>query len=178
MHEFVIPRLLQPGYQCSERDFATRGWYFGCIPFAARSSPDELPDRSEEVGTIDVAFRVRCHAFGHARPAGVWVRTRIGDEVLNGAVSCAPYTTAPLDARIEAVAALVPSVLSCVGTVVSGFRVGDVDQLILVDVHTARAAKLEPLSDKLPVLIENLDPVVLAITDEQPPLRVERNGVR
>src|SRR5262249_12014977 len=132
MHEFVIPRLLQPGYQCSKRDFATRGWHFVCIRFAARPSPNELPDRSEEVGTIDVAFRVRCHAFGHARPAGVWVRTRIGDEVLNGAVSCAPYTNAPLNARIEAVAGLGQSELSGVGPAVSGFRVGDVDQIILV----------------------------------------------
>ena len=167
-----------PDTNVRERNFATRGWYFGCVPVAAESSLDELPDSSEEVGTIDVAFRVRCDAFGHARPAGVWVRTRIGDEVLDGAVSCAPYANAPLNARIEAVAGLRQSELSGVGPAVSGFRVGDVDHIILVDIHTTRAAKLEPLSDKLPVLIENLDPVVLAITDKQPPLRVERNGVR
>src|SRR5437899_7911142 len=61
-----------PDTNVRERNFATRGWYFGCVPVAAESSLDELPDSSEEVGTIDVAFRVRCDAFGHARPAGVW----------------------------------------------------------------------------------------------------------
>ena len=101
-----------PDTNVRERNFATRGWYFGCVPVAAESSLDELPDSSEEVGTIDVAFRVRCDAFGNARPAGVWVRTRIGDEVLDGAVSCAPYANAPLNARIEAVASLRQSELS------------------------------------------------------------------
>ena len=45
-----------PDTNVRERNFATRGWYFGCVPVAAESSLDELPDSSEEVGTIDVAY--------------------------------------------------------------------------------------------------------------------------
>ena len=59
-----------------------------------------------------------------------------------------------------------------------GFRVGDVDHVVLVDEDAARPAELLPLVDELAVLIEDLDAVVVAIADEEPALRVDRERVR
>src|SRR3989304_6083348 len=48
----------------------------------------------------------------------------------------------------------------------------------LFDVDPARPAELTPLLEEPPVAVENLDPVVAPIGDEQPSLRVEREAVR
>ena len=46
-------------------------------------------------------------------------------------------------------------------------RIGDVDVVLRVDVDAARTAELVPRVEQLAVLIEDLDPVVAAIADEQ-----------
>ena len=58
------------------------------------------------------------------------------------------------------------------------FGVGHVDHVVLVDEDAARPAELRPLVDELAVLIEDLDPVVVAIADEQPAARIDRERVR
>src|SRR3954452_1656114 len=55
-----------------------------------------------------------------------------------------------------------------------GFRIGDINDVVPVDIDSARAAELRPLVDELAVLVEKLDAIVLAVTDEQPPQRIHR----
>ena len=57
-------------------------------------------------------------------------------------------------------------------------RVGDVDVVVRVDEDPARTAELIPRVEQLAVLIEDLDPVVAAIADEQAALRIHRERVR
>src|SRR5262249_37683522 len=59
-----------------------------------------------------------------------------------------------------------------------GFRIGHVDDVVLVDEDTARPAELEPLIHVVALLIENLDTIVVAVTEEQPPARIHCVGVR
>src|SRR5262245_23520947 len=59
-----------------------------------------------------------------------------------------------------------------------GFRIGHVDDVVLVDEDTARPAELEPLVHVVALLIENLDTIVVAVTEEQPPTRIHCDGVR
>ena len=56
--------------------------------------------------------------------------------------------------------------------------VGDVDVVALVDEDPARPAELRPLLDEVAVLIEDLNAVVVAVADEQPPFGIERERVR
>ena len=56
--------------------------------------------------------------------------------------------------------------------------VGDVKHVITIDIHTAGAAELSPLCEKNAILIEDLYPVITAITDKQPPARIPSQGVR
>ena len=60
----------------------------------------------------------------------------------------------------------------------AGFRVGDVEVVVLVDEHAARPAELRPLLDELSALIEDLDAVAAAAADEEPPLRIHGERVR
>src|SRR5439155_19909849 len=55
---------------------------------------------------------------------------------------------------------------------------GHVDRVVARDVDAARPAELMPDVEQLAVLIEDLNAVVLAIADEQPPARVHRDRVR
>src|SRR5829696_3849197 len=59
-----------------------------------------------------------------------------------------------------------------------GFGIGDIDDITFVDVDSARAAELCPLIKEFSVLVENLDAVVLAVPDEQPPSRIHRDRMR
>src|SRR5256885_9948690 len=90
----------------TNRAGGTRGPLLPRTKPATRSLPDELPYCSQEIGSVEVAFRVRGNPFGHARPTGVGIRTRIGDQVLHRAVFRIPDSNAPLDARVEPVAGL------------------------------------------------------------------------
>src|SRR5262249_37238776 len=54
----------------------------------------------------------------------------------------------------------------------------DVENVVLVNVNAARTAELLPLCNKFAVLVEDLNPVVVAIADKQASLRVHRHRVR
>src|SRR3954452_5334686 len=56
--------------------------------------------------------------------------------------------------------------------------IGDVDGVVFGDEDPARPAELAPLVQECAVLIEDLDPVVLAVADEQPPARVDGDRMR
>jgi len=43
---------------------------------------------------------------------------------------------------------------------------------VLIDVNPTRPTELEPLNEKIASLIENLNSIVLTITDEKPPTRI------
>src|SRR6185436_3222240 len=58
-----------------------------------------------------------------------------------------------------------------------GFRVRDIDGVVPGDEDAARPAELPPFVEVLAVLIEDLDPVVLAIPDEQAPARGHRDSM-
>src|SRR5207247_5019820 len=58
------------------------------------------------------------------------------------------------------------------------FRVGHIHRVVFGDEDAARAAELAPFVEIFPVLIENLNTVVLAIAHEQAPARVHGDGVR
>src|SRR5213593_4561637 len=49
---------------------------------------------------------------------------------------------------------------------------------VLIDVNPARPAELFPLCDELAVLVEDLDPVVVPVADEQPAFGIHRERVR
>src|SRR5437867_12513814 len=52
-------------------------------------------------------------------------------------------------------------------------RIGDVDRVLLVDIDPARTTELLPLRDERAVLVEDLNPVVVAIADEEAAARVQ-----
>src|SRR5262249_39044009 len=55
----------------------------------------------------------------------------------------------------------------------------DDPQLILrSNEHVLRTAQIRPLPEEFPVFIENLDPVILTVTDVHRIMRIYRNGVR
>src|SRR6185369_7189879 len=56
--------------------------------------------------------------------------------------------------------------------------VGDVDDVVPVDIDAARPAELAPDIQQLAVLVEDRDAVVPAVADEQPPAAVQGDGVR
>src|SRR5262249_18197405 len=57
-------------------------------------------------------------------------------------------------------------------------RVDDVDRVLPVDEHTARAAELLPGVEQLAVLIEDVDAAVGPVGNEQPSARIHRDAVR
>src|SRR5438132_11433764 len=115
-------------------------------------------------GAPDGAALVHGDAFGKA---GATIRPRIGNEGRDDTVIDAPDINASMKAGVVAV----------LPWDVPRLRIGDV-QDIVVDSHPARPAELPPLGDELPARRENLNPVVGAIADEDPSLRVERDGMR
>src|SRR6267143_2945331 len=108
----------------------------------------------------DIAHRVHGNAFGRA---GALHLLRIG----NAVEDFAGLELADADA----------AELAGVGGDAVGFGVGDIDEAV-AQVYAARAAELFPLGDEATVLLEDLDAVVAAVSDEEPPLGVHRNVVR
>src|ERR1019366_3310031 len=74
-------------------------------------------------------------------------------------------------------AGLRKSELSGIGSAVSRLRISYIHHVIFVDVNRARPSELIPLRNELPVLIEDLNAVVLTVSDEKPSPRIERQGV-
>src|SRR5262249_47136842 len=58
-----------------------------------------------------------------------------------------------------------------------GFRICDVQYVVLADVNATRTAELLPLCNKFAVLIEDLNPVVVAVADKQASFGVHCHGV-
>src|SRR3977135_1156978 len=56
--------------------------------------------------------------------------------------------------------------------------IGHVNDVVLVDRNSARPAELLPLRDIVSFLVEDLDPIVIAIPDEQPSFRIEGQAMR
>src|ERR1043166_2034673 len=56
------------------------------------------------------------------------------------------------------------------------FGVGNVNR-VAPDVDAARPAELAPHREGLPILVEDLDPVVAPVPDEEPPPGIHRQGV-
>src|SRR5262249_36887547 len=55
--------------------------------------------------------------------------------------------------------------------------VGDVERVVLVDKHSARPTELLPLFEKFSILIEDLDPIVPTVTNEQTAARIHGQSV-
>src|SRR5262245_9103653 len=102
---------------------------------------------------------VRRHAFGGARAGDLL--DRVGDEVMHLAGARAPNADAAPPSGIAVAHRF-------------RFRVCDLEYVVAVDVDAARPAELLPLGDVAAVLVENLDAVVVAVADKQPPLRIHR----
>src|SRR5262249_3661805 len=133
-----------------------------------------VPHRSfrSDLRTVDISGRVDRDAFSGAGSgevvSGARARLWIGDERDDFAV-LAVLDVADADAAMPAVVVLRDRL---------GLGVGDVDVVVLVDVDAARPAVLRPFFDERAVLIEDLDPVVVAVADEQSAARVECQRVR
>src|SRR4051812_18272768 len=116
-----------------------------------------------DLGAIDVAVYIGGNALGGTR-AGCLVH-RIGDERRHQAVAHPAHA----DAAFPAVMIL---------RYRFRLRVGDVDDIVLVDEHSARPAELMPLIEEVPLLVEDLDTVVAAVTEKEPTARIHRQRVR
>ena len=109
------------------------------------------------VAAIDIAGVVGRDAFERAQLLG------LRNEGRDLAVLDAADPDALLEARIG---------------LVGRCRVGDVDDVVLVDEDAARPAELLPLGEELAVLVEDLDAAVDAVGDEQPAGGIDRQPVR
>src|SRR5262249_30190016 len=58
------------------------------------------------------------------------------------------------------------------------FRIGRIENVVLVNKQAAGLAELLPFFQELPFLIEYLDPIVSAVPDKQPALGIESHGMR
>src|ERR1051326_6147164 len=116
-----------------------------------RSRPD--------FGAIDDAPLSRGAAFRRAGRAALIDRVR--DEIFHRAVLGAADAHAAL-----------PAVM------ILGHRfrfgIADIDRVLRIDIDAARPRELRPGRKQLSVLIENIDAIVVAIADEQTPLRIHR----
>jgi hypothetical protein len=70
-------------------------------------------------------------------------------------------------------AALAAGIVSVLARRIFGFRIGHVENIILIDPDAARPAKLFPRGEKFAVPIENVDAAVATVGDEEAPLRIE-----
>src|SRR5262249_44478730 len=75
-------------------------------------------------------------------------------------------------------AALAARVVGVLAWRVLGFRIGDIEPVVLVDPDAARSPELLPRVEELAVLIEDVHAAVAAVSDEESSLRVEGDHVR
>src|SRR5262249_13633956 len=116
-------------------------------------------------GPVHIALGIDTDAFR----AGVVRRRRLHvlDERRDGSILRAADPNALPDAH-ELVRAGVGARL----------RISHVDGVVFGDVDPARTSKLPAFGDVLSILVEDLDPIVFAIADEQAPAGIEGDGVR
>src|SRR5262249_45777212 len=113
--------------------------------------------------SVNVPFGIRSYAFRGARPG------RFLDRIRNEIPERSIFGTADANTALPAVVTAGDGL---------GLRIRDVDHVILVDINTARPAELFPLFDEVPVLIEDLDTVVVTIADEQSSSRIHCQRMR
>ncbi len=104
------------------------------------------------LGAVDVARGVHGHAFRAAAAGFVLVLDRVRDELADESGFRAADADAALEARVA------PGV---------GLGVGDIDRIVGIDVDAAGATELGPGRQVLAFLGEDLDTVVVAITNEE-----------
>src|SRR5258705_239985 len=111
---------------------------------------------------VNVAAGIRANACGRTgvRVVGVWFRVR--NKRRHRAVFGAPDANAPLKTWV-------PCAIR--------FVIGHVNDVILVDENPAGLAELLPLIEKFSILIEDLDPVVSAVSNEQTSFGIESQGL-
>ena len=127
----------------------------------SRSVPEMLGKLSRpDFPAENIAHRVHGKAFGCARALHL---NRIWDAVedLAGLELADADAAEPAGVRGDTI----------------GFRVGDVDEAV-AQVDAAWAAELFPLGDEATVLLEDLDAVVAAVGNKEPPLGVHGDIVR
>ena len=95
----------------------------------------KLSDISQKIRTVHVAFRIRRDAFRQARAGCVRIRTRVRNEVFDGAVFGASDSNTALRTLVKTVTGLRQSRLSGVGPAVPRFGVGHVHHVVFVDVY-------------------------------------------
>lgn len=149
------------GRGSAERDICP--WHNDPLAFLAGQLPGSglLPDEPPKIqrvgeAAIDVPLIVRRHSF--KRP-----RFMPWNERRDSAILDAPDPDTLLEARVPCVIRL---------------RVGDVEDVILVNEDAARPPELLPLGKKFPVLVENLDAAVRTVGDEKPPGGIHGQSVR
>src|SRR4030095_15763176 len=100
---------------------------------------------------VDIALRISCDSFGGAGTGGIWVRLGVRNE-------CGDLTVFRAS---DSYASLPPCVAILVRLPISRM------QNIITDVEPAYPAELRPLVKELTILIEDLNPIVVAIGNEQ-----------
>src|ERR1019366_2191419 len=116
-----------------------------------------------DLGAVYDTLRIRGNTFRCASSGKIGVRIWVRDEVLDRSILGASDSYASLPAG------MVFRVRICVG---------DIDVVLLVDVNPARPAELLRLPDKGALLVEDLNSSALAVSDEHPPLGINRDGVQ
>src|SRR4029453_12855473 len=106
---------------------------------------------------------INSHTFGSTRPGGRFVG--IGNERNDLSVLDVADANPSLPAR------MVPGNRTRLG-------IRHIDVVALVDENAARPTEVGPLIEVVAVLIENLNPVVVAIADEQSAFGIECQAVR
>src|SRR5262245_40014720 len=105
---------------------------------------------------IDVTLSVGRNAFRRACPCArsrVRVRLRVWYECGDLTVSGASYADAALPAGIS------PRVR---------LRVGHINDVVFINENAARPSELLPLFEEFPILIEDLDAIIIPVADEKP----------
>src|ERR1700730_4006242 len=116
-----------------------------------------------DLGCVEVAFGINRNRHRCARLDFVGLRFRIGNEVLHRSIFRAADPNPPLEARV------VSRVRLCVG---------HIDRIVGGNEDGFRTAKLFPLVQQAPVLIEYLNAIVSTVAHEDAPLGIDADGVR
>src|SRR5688572_9620280 len=120
---------------------------------------------TQVVASVYVALGIRGHAVRHRRCAGIRVGARIGDEGSHRAVLRASNSNPAPRADVHPVASRRQTRDALFRAAVARLGIGDIHDIVPVDVDAARAPELEPLGNEAAVGVEDLHTVVLPIRD-------------
>src|SRR5206468_5230289 len=114
-----------------------------------------------DLSAVDISLRIGGHTFCRAGSGEFGTLARFG--VRNKCEQLAVFRAADPDAAFPPIVVTRDRF---------GFRVCDVQNVVLINVNATRTAELLPLGDEFAVLIEDLNPVVVAVADKQTSFRV------